>query len=205
MPDIKLSNKDITIAIIIVFAAFVAIPLLIWGYSNWRINEIAKKATPEIRNVIGSSLPDTEAMIQAISDEYNPKIVETNTYYSRDSYTKSKALAKVACDDLTREISGNSVFKELGILNRSYYSGNCSFGYISEEDVKLVVRSSNVVRQNGMDKDYKRDLDEMLVSSNELPMNIHPHKDQRSIHVLTLLNREPVLLWDITLRIDDNW
>lgn len=54
-----------------------------------------------------------------------------------------------------------------------------------------------------MDKEYKEDLDEMLASSDELPMNIHPHEDQRSIHVVALLNKEPILLWDIVLRMND--
>jgi len=200
MPDIKITNKDITIAILIVLVAFVGIPLTVWGYSNWRINQTVKKVTPEIKQIIESNLPDAKLLIQSISDEYTSKPAGTDIY-SRNSYLASKRLTKEACGDISNEISGNAVLGEVGIHN-FYYNG-CNFLYISsEENINLSVNESRVNEKNRMDKEYKEHLDEMLVSVNELPMNIHPHRDQRSIHVVTLLNQEPVLLLDIIMRMD---
>ena len=201
MPDVKLSNKDITIAILIVFVAFVGIPLLAWGYSNWRMNETVRKVTPEIKYIIESNTPDAELLVQAISDEHNLRTPGSRAY---NSYPKSKQLTGEICRKLTKSISDNTVFDELGIRS-DYYYPNCKIGYITAEGGNIFISSSSVNEQKSLNKEYKDDLDEMLESSNELPINIHSHKDQRSVHVVTLLNQEPVLLWDILLYTNDRY
>lgn len=207
MKDVKLSQNDIVITVLGILFVFIMIPLVLWGYSSFRTKRTVQRLGSEIEVLVRDNLPSAETLLDEFIKEYELSSEDASSPYGEyigDSFSNSRKLTRDACDKFRLSVSGNTILRD-EIRDRSYYYGECNLLY-SIDDVYIISDYNSVYKYDTLsDAEYREDLEELLDSTSDLPINIHSHSSERSIHVVVLINENPMIVWDFELSLIDRY
>lgn len=206
----RLTKKDVWTTIGVLVAAFVGIPLVLWGVSESRLAAFKNRADTQVRPLIAQTLAEARAAAKTFSDERVADIPlrDRTPYYrwreydrygneSRVGYQGSQTAHQDACEKFRSALKNNENGHSLNRYDYGY-GENCTFILKTNNEYGEV--QSEFFRKFDDSVDVKY-IEELAISSDDLPIN--SHRDGRSMHFLVLVSKDPLVVWNIRVWSED--
>lgn len=192
---IELTRKDILIVFFTLVAAFIVVPLILFGIAHgrqWQEKKTIEKIAQELSDQYAADMVVVSEMAQEAA-----KNIDTTSmrYHSQETAGQSLAFRKAveALETLCENLEKN-IFN--GPWTLGSYDPACQVGF--EKDVSYVVFEISRFGASNSDE-YIHQLRELAASAKPLPMNMHFHPITRDWHVMMRTQKEPFLFFDMEL------
>lgn len=206
----RLTKKDIATTIGVLVAAFVGIPLVLWGISESRLAAFKNRADARVRPIIVQTIGTARVATKVFGDERVADVaLSTRSHYfrwreydrygneSRVRYQASQTAREDACNKFTDAIKKIDFG---GALNRYDYGDSEGCTFIIKTATGYAELETEYIRSfdDSVDSNY---IQALTTSSDDLP--ISSHRDGRSMHFLVLVSKDPLVVWNLRVWSED--